>query len=65
MRIGISSFTYTWAVGVAGRMPGKPATAYDLIDRAHTLNVHVVQLADNISLHLWNDAEHVTNWSPQ
>jgi len=45
---GISTYTYTWAVGVPGSMPAKPVTAYDLIDKAKDAGIPVVQLADNL-----------------
>jgi sugar phosphate isomerase/epimerase len=51
MRLGISSFTYTWAVGSPGHMPEHPLTAFDLLDRAVELGVSVVQFADNLPLH--------------
>lgn len=52
MHIGISSYTYTWAVGVPG-YPSieSPLTAVDLIRRAYELGVEVVQICDNIPLH--------------
>jgi len=50
MKPGISSYTYTWAVGVPGSMPEKPLTATGLIDRAAEAGVPVVQIADNLPL---------------
>jgi len=50
MKPGISSYTYTWSVGVAGSMPEKPLTARDLIDKAYKAGVEVVQIADNLPL---------------
>lgn len=50
MKPGISSYTYTWAVGVAGSMPVNPLTAAGLIDRAASAGVPVVQIADNLPL---------------
>jgi len=51
MRLGLSSYTYTWAVGVPGQPPARPLTAPQLLDRAARLNVPVVQIADNLPLH--------------
>jgi len=34
MQLGLSSYTYTWAIGVPGLMPEKPMEVYDLIDKA-------------------------------
>lgn len=50
MRIGLSTYTYTWAVGVSGHDPEHPMRATDLVDRAHQLDVPVVQIADNLPL---------------
>lgn len=50
MRIGISSYTYTWAVGVPGEMPRKPLSCFDLINLAQQHGVEVLQIADNYPL---------------
>jgi len=50
MRLGISSYTYTWAVGVPGRMPDAPLTAADLVRKAVSAGVACVQIADNLPL---------------
>jgi len=50
MRLGISSYTYTWAVGVYGSMPANPLSAYGLLDRASEASVRIVQIADNLPL---------------
>jgi sugar phosphate isomerase/epimerase len=50
MQPGISSYTYTWAVGVPGSLPQKPASVYDLIDKANSLGITLVQVADNLPL---------------
>jgi hypothetical protein len=47
MRSGISSYTFTWAIGVSGKEPLKPMTVFELIEKAVELQVPVVQLADN------------------
>jgi sugar phosphate isomerase/epimerase len=51
MKLGISSFTYGWAVGIPGADVPAPLTALDLVDRASRLDVRVVQIADNLPLH--------------
>jgi sugar phosphate isomerase/epimerase len=51
MRSGISSYTYTWAIGVPGKEPQKPMTVFELIEKAAEFQVPVVQLADNLPLH--------------
>ncbi len=50
--LGISSWSYPWAVGVPGYpKPKKPLSAIGLVEKAHTLGVGVVQIADNLPLH--------------
>jgi hypothetical protein len=50
IRLGLSSYTSTWAVGVPGSMPLKPLSAYEIIDKAATSDLDLVQLADNLPL---------------
>lgn len=57
MQVGLSTYTYTWAIGVPGSIPAQPLTAYGLIDLAASNGLHLVQLADNISLANFSDEE--------
>jgi 3-oxoisoapionate decarboxylase len=50
MQIGISTYTYTWAFGVPGSMPGQPMSIYSLIDKAAALQADCIQVADNYPL---------------
>jgi sugar phosphate isomerase/epimerase len=50
MRIGLSSYTYTWAVGVPGFPPRNPMSPAALLARASLLGIGVVQFADNLPL---------------
>ena len=50
MNLGLSSYTYTWAVGVPGSQPEKPLSACDLIDRALSSGLNLIQVADNLPL---------------
>ncbi len=50
MNLGLSSYTYTWAVGVPGSMPVIRMSANDLVDRAHYYGLTLVQIADNLPL---------------
>ena len=51
MRLGISSYTYVWGIGVPGYPPPPgPMTAQCLLERAEALGVRVVQFADNLPL---------------
>jgi 3-oxoisoapionate decarboxylase len=58
MRLGISSWTYPWAVGVSGfPLPDRPMRLADLLNRASSLKVGVVQIGDNLPLHELGFAE--------
>lgn len=57
MRLGLSTYTYTWSIGVPGSPPEKPMSAGDLLDRAAALGVSVVQMADNLPLDRLTDRE--------
>lgn len=48
MRLGISSYTYGWAVGTDQHRPPDALTALDLIDRAAAFGVRVLQICDNL-----------------
>ena len=50
MQTGISTYTYTWAIGVPGSVPAQPMSVYSLISRAAELKAACVQVADNLSL---------------
>jgi 3-oxoisoapionate decarboxylase len=54
MNLGISSYTYTWAVGVAGSIPVNPLSAFDLVDRTSSSGLGLVQIADNLPLEIWS-----------
>ncbi|NJO70266.1 MAG: hypothetical protein HC830_14165 [Bacteroidetes bacterium] len=50
MQLGISSYSYTWAIGVPGYMPETPLTIKQLIDKTSALEVNLLQIADNMPL---------------
>ena len=50
MELGISSYTYTWAIGVPGQMQLKRMDEIGLLDAALNQKVTVIQIADNLSL---------------
>ena len=53
MKLGVSSHTYAWAIGVPGYpSPRAPLDAFGLVQKAARLNVPVVQIADNLPLHV-------------
>lgn len=51
MILGISSYTYTWAVGVPGHFPPQRLTETGLLDKAKDNGINLVQIADNLPLH--------------
>jgi len=57
MNCGISSYTYTWAIGVPGKEPKNPMTIFQLIEKAAELDVNVVQVADNLPLDRFSEIE--------
>jgi sugar phosphate isomerase/epimerase len=50
MRLGIGTYTYTWAVGVPGHLPQTPMSAGDLVKKANAAGLHCAQIADNLPL---------------
>jgi sugar phosphate isomerase/epimerase len=57
VRLGLSSYTYTWAVGVPAHAPANPLTAGDLVRRAAEKGVACLQIADNLPLDALTDRE--------
>ncbi|WP_435171357.1 sugar phosphate isomerase/epimerase family protein [Paenibacillus glycanilyticus] len=58
MKLGLSSYTLTWAVGVPGyEKPQAPIRAVDLLRIAHQNGLALVQICDNIPLHLLSEEE--------
>lgn len=58
MRLGIGSWTFPWGIGFTGfPAPEKPVGAEDLLYKAKSLGVGLVQICDNLPLHEMSDAE--------
>ncbi len=57
MQLGISSYTYTWSIGVGDQKPSSPMDAHGLLQKAKELGVNLVQLADNIPLDTWTEEQ--------
>ncbi len=51
MKLGISSYTYTWSVGMPGYKPSRPWDELMLLQKAAELGVDCLQIADNLPLH--------------
>lgn len=54
--LGISSYTYSWAVGVPGYKPAHPLDEHGLLDKAGELSVALLQIGDNLPLHTFDAA---------
>jgi sugar phosphate isomerase/epimerase len=58
MRLGIGSYTFTWAIGIPGYpTPERKLTALELMQKAAELNVQLIQICDNLPLHLLTPRE--------
>lgn len=56
MKLGLSSYTYGWAVGVRGHPPESPLDEHGLLDRAREHGINVLQIGDNLPLHTFDRA---------
>lgn len=56
MRLGLSSYTYGWAVGVPGHRPAQPLTELGLLDRCRDHGLKLLQVGDNLPLHSFDSA---------
>jgi sugar phosphate isomerase/epimerase len=65
MRFGLSSYTYTWAIGVPGSIPTNPLSATELIDRAFKSGLRLIQMADNLPLEKlsYEELERIFNYA--
>lgn len=52
MRLGISSYTYSWAIGVHGDEPVEKLDPWGLLEKAGQHGVSCLQIADNLPLHI-------------
>jgi len=57
MLLGISSFTFTWAIGVPGSEPENPMLVRGLIKKASAFEMNLVQIADNLPLEQMHEDE--------
>ncbi len=51
MRIGLSTYAYSWNIGIYPNIPPHPFSVFDFLHSASLLGVHLVQIADNLPLH--------------
>lgn len=54
MKLGLSSYTYGWAVGVRGHPPEAPLDEHGLLDRADEHGIKLLQIGDNLPLHTFD-----------
>jgi len=58
VKLGIGSYTFTWACGVPGHPgPPRPMTPVDLVDRAAGYGLHLIQICDNLPLAAMTSAQ--------
>ncbi len=56
MQLGISSYTFGWAVGVRGHEPARPLDEHGLLDKCRAHGVKLLQIGDNLPLHTFDAA---------
>ena len=57
MKLGISTYAYTWSIGFPGAEPVCPMTAVDLLAKAHELGIMVVQIGPNLPIDQLSERE--------
>ena len=50
MKIGLSSYTYGWGVGISLHKPDKPLSFMELIERTKEFDLNLLQVCDNLPL---------------
>ena len=50
MKLGISSYTFPWAIGLPGAKPNHPLKPLQLLEKAQELGVGIVQFGPNMPL---------------
>src|SRR6187402_2918536 len=54
MLLGLSSYTFGWAVGVRGHEPAHPLDEHGLLDKCREHDVKLLQIGDNLPLHTFD-----------
>lgn len=54
MKLGLSSYTYGWAVGLRGHGPMPPLDEHGLLDRCGEHGLKLLQIGDNLPLHTFD-----------
>ena len=56
MKLGLSSYTYGWAVGVSGHEPAVPLDEHGLLEKVRTHGLKLLQVGDNLPLHTFSSS---------
>jgi 3-oxoisoapionate decarboxylase len=56
-KLGLSSYAYYWAIKGTGSNKVSPWSAWDLLDRAATLDLEVLQICENLPLLGWDKSD--------
>lgn len=54
MKLGISSYTYGWSIGVKGHQPKRPMDEHALVAQAKEFGIGLIQIGDNLPLHTFS-----------
>ena len=54
MILGLSSYTFGWAVGVPGHAPARPLDENGLLDQCREHGIKLLQIGDNLPLHTFD-----------
>ena len=57
MKLGLSSYTFGWSVGVRGHEPAHPLDEQGLLDLCQTHGLKLLQIGDNLPLHTFDEAQ--------
>ncbi len=54
LQLGLSTYSFPWAIGVSGYKPSNPLSATHLLQYAHAKDIRYVQFGDNMPLHTFS-----------
>jgi 3-oxoisoapionate decarboxylase len=57
LQLGLSTYSFPWAIGVQGSMPRWPMQATDLLQYAKQKGIGCIQFGDNLPLHQLSESE--------
>ena len=55
MKLGLSSYTFGWAVGGRGQEPARPLDEHGLLDKCREHGLSLLQIGDNLPLHTFDE----------